>query len=157
MEDDDVRPRWVRDLTRFLPLKSQFLLTGNVRDLQIRDVGGTAVASNLSDVLATTLGYAGYADVLRYDPIAGFTVLRRPDGSRGDADEILSKVGLTSYDGRAQAGADLFGAMLERIVGLDGPPIALVADFASRLVVRNDALSLQEQALFTRARRGGAS
>jgi hypothetical protein len=25
-------PRWSRDLLRFLPLKSQFLLTGNIRD-----------------------------------------------------------------------------------------------------------------------------
>lgn len=146
-----MRPRWVRDLTRFLPLKSQFVLTGNVRDLQIRDVGGSAVAVPLSDVLAATLGEAGYADVLRYDPLAGFTVLPRPDGSPGDGEELLSRIGLTPSNGRAPAGAELLGATLERIVGLDGPPIALVADFASRLVVRNDALSPQEQALFTRA------
>ena len=25
-------PRWSRDLLRFLPLKSQFLLSGNIRD-----------------------------------------------------------------------------------------------------------------------------
>ena len=29
------KPRWLRDLARFLPLKSQFVLSGNVRDLQI--------------------------------------------------------------------------------------------------------------------------
>jgi hypothetical protein len=29
------QPRWLRDLRRFLPLKSQFVLSGNVRDLQI--------------------------------------------------------------------------------------------------------------------------
>jgi len=28
-------PRWLRDITRFLPLKSQFVLSGNVRDLQV--------------------------------------------------------------------------------------------------------------------------
>jgi hypothetical protein len=27
-------PRWLRDLLRFLPLKSQFVLSGNIRDLQ---------------------------------------------------------------------------------------------------------------------------
>ncbi|MFH7191391.1 hypothetical protein ACHWGL_31305, partial [Klebsiella pneumoniae] len=51
---DDRRPRWVRDLERFLPLKSQFVLTGNVRDLQTRDVGGRVIAAPLSDVLAST-------------------------------------------------------------------------------------------------------
>lgn len=146
-----MRPRWVRDLTRFLPLKSQFVLTGNVRDLQIRDVGGIAVAASLSDVLAATLGDAGYAEVVRYDPIAGFTVLPRPDGWQGDADGVLTRLGLTPSNGKAPAGPDLLGATLERLVGLDGPPVALVADFASRLVVRNDALTPQEQALFTRA------
>lgn len=146
-----MRPRWVRDLTRFLPLKSQFLLTGNVRDLQIRDVGGIAVAASLSDVLAATLCDAGYAEVVRYDPVAGFTVLPRPDGSQADADGVLTRLGLTPSNSRAPAGPDLFGTTLERLVGLDGPPVALVADFASRLVVRNDALTPQEQSLFTRA------
>ncbi|GGB39738.1 chaperone [Sphingomonas metalli] len=151
MKEEDVRPRWVRDLTRFLPLKSQFVLTGNVRDLQIRDVGGAAVAAPLSDVLAATLCGAGYADVVGYDPVGGFAVLPRPDGSQGDADALLARLGLTPSNGRAPAGVDLFGTTLERLVGLDGAPVALVADFASRLIVRNDALSPQEQALFTRA------
>lgn len=151
MGEEDVRPRWVRDLTRFLPLKSQFLLTGNIRDLQIRDIGGVAVAAPLSDVLAATLYDAGYAGVVRYDPVGGFTVLPRPDGSPADADGILTRLGLTPANGRALAGTDLFGVTLERLVALGGAPIALVADFASRLVVRNDALSPQEQALFTRA------
>ncbi|MDK2768364.1 MAG: AAA family ATPase [Sphingomonas sp.] len=151
MGEKDVRPRWVRDLTRFLPLKSQFLLTGNIRDLQIRDIGGVAVAAPLSDVLAATLYDAGYAGVVRYDPVGGCTVLPRPDGSPADADGILARLGLTPANGRALAGTDLFGVTLERLVALDGAPIALVADFASRLVVRNDALSPQEQALFTRA------
>ena len=29
------KPRWARELHRFLPLKGQFVLSGNVRDLQI--------------------------------------------------------------------------------------------------------------------------
>jgi hypothetical protein len=32
------KPRWLRDLLRFLPLKSQFVLSGNVRDLQASEV-----------------------------------------------------------------------------------------------------------------------
>lgn len=149
--DEDVRPRWVRDLTRFLPLKSQFVLTGNVRDLQIRDVGGVAVAAPISDVLGAALFEAGYADVIRYDPVVGFALLPRADGSSGDADALFARLGLTCSNGRASAGAELFTTTLERLVGLDGAPVALVADFASRLVVRQDALSQQEQSLFTRA------
>ncbi len=148
---DDTRPRWVRDLTRFLPLKSQFVLTGNVRDLQIRTVGGLATTAPLSDVLSSSLAQAGYADVVRFDPLKGFEVLPRPDGQTDDPDGLLVRLGLTPANGHAPAGLELFGATLERLVGLEGPPVALVADFASRLIVRTDALSPVEQQLFTRA------
>lgn len=144
-------PRWVRDLTRFLPLKSQFVLTGNVRDLQIRAVGGRAMAASIVDVLSSVLADAGYAGAVRYDPLNGFSVLPRSDGVQMDGDALLSRLGLNATNGRAPAGPDLFGATLERLVGLTGDPIALIADFASRLIVRSDALSSAEQHLFTRA------
>lgn len=151
MPTDDHRPRWVRDLTRFLPLKSQFVLTGNVRDLHIRSLNGRLMAAPLTDVLSAALTEAGYSDVVRYDPLNGFGLLPRPDGSEGDANAVLTRLGLTPSNGRAAAGVELFGSTLERVVALDGPPIAVVADFASRLIVRNDALSPPEQQLFTRA------
>ncbi|MCW5361184.1 hypothetical protein, partial [Pseudomonas aeruginosa] len=44
------------------------------------------------------------------------------------------------------AGTDLLGATLQRLVNRSGEPIALIVDFASRLAVRNDALSAAEPA-----------
>ncbi len=148
---DDPRPRWVRDLTRFLPLKSQFVLTGNVRDLQMRTVGDLVTTASLGDVLSAVLSEAGYTDVVRFDPLNGFEALPRPDGRAGDPDGLLGRLALTSANGHAPAGLELFGSTLERLVNLDGPPVALVADFASRLIVRTDALSPVEHQLFTRA------
>ncbi|HEV7311330.1 AAA family ATPase [Sphingopyxis sp.] len=147
---DDVRPRWVRDFSRFLPLKSQFVLTGNVRDLHIRRVGESITAAPLSDVLAETLHDAGCSDVIRYDPVAGFELLPHPNGSPGDPG-LLAGLGLTAVDGRAVAGPDLLAQTIDRISARDGAPIALVVDFASRLIVRSDALLPAEQQLFTRA------
>ena len=72
---DEFQLRWVRDLSRFLPLRSQFVLTGNVRDLQIRTVGDVAVAAALDDVVSSALSEAGYAHVIGYDPVQGFSVL----------------------------------------------------------------------------------
>jgi hypothetical protein len=34
------KPRWIRDFRRFLPLKSQFVFSGNVRDRYPRPVEG---------------------------------------------------------------------------------------------------------------------
>ncbi len=151
MSDEDLRPRWVRDLSRFLPLKSQFVLTGNVRDLQVRAIGGRAVAAPLTEVLAGTLFDAGYADVVRYDLVRGFEALPNIEAPSNDSDAPLTRLGLTPTNGRASAGADLLGATIERLQAIDGTPMALVIDFASRLIVRNDALSPAEQQLFTRA------
>ena len=151
MLDEDSRPRWVRDLTRFLPLKSQFVLTGNIRDLQVRAVAGRATAAPLSDVLAATLFEAGYGSVVRYDPVNGFATLSDPATPEADLDAPLARLGLTPSGGRAAGGPDLLGATIDRSVMLEGPPIAVVVDFASRLIVRPDALSASEQHLFTRA------
>jgi hypothetical protein len=139
------QPRWLRDLQRFLPLKSQFLLTGNVRDLQTHEVGGTITTGALRTVLCATLRAAGFQDVVEYDPLWGFSA-----AAGAGEQSILERLGLPS-SGASPAGIDLFGTTLERLIALEGPPVALVADFASRLVVRVDALSPAEHQLFTRA------
>lgn len=150
MSGDDLKPRWVRDLTRFLPLKSQFVLTGNVRDLQIRALGGRAAAASLNEVLAATLNEAGYADIVRFDPVQGFSVIPNPDRT-DEIDGPLLRLGLTASNGRAAGGGDLLATTLQRLCELDEAPLALIIDFASRLIVRSDALSPAEQQLFTRA------
>jgi hypothetical protein len=149
--ESETKPRWLRDLRRFLPLKSQFLLTGNVRDLQTQEAEDTTTAVTLETALAAELMAAGFADVVHYNPVSGFRVLDRPDGSEPDAARVLSDLGLTPAAGSAAAGPDLFGATLQRLAAWEGAPLAIVADFASRLLVRSDALSPAEHQLFTRA------
>lgn len=146
------KPRWLRDFRRFLPLKSQFVLTGNVRDLQIRSVGEIATAAPLEEVLAAEMADAGYADVLWYDPLIGIRVLDRPSGPSPDADSLRSQLGLpASADGAVPAGVDLLSNVLERVANWQGAPICLICDFASRLAMRVDALAPPEHHLFTRA------
>jgi hypothetical protein len=149
--DSYEKPRWLRDLLRFLPLKSQFVLSGNVRDLQTHEISpGVVAAVPLATVLAQELAAAGFEQVLFYEPIGGFRMLSTREGAR-EPDGVLQSFGLTASGGMAPAGPDLLGATLQRIVGSDGPPTALLIDFASRLVSRIDSLTPSEQALFTRA------
>ncbi len=143
--------RWVRDLCRFLPLKSQFVLSGNIRDLQAHDAGvGAMAAVPLQNVLATELAVAGYANVLLYQPVVGFRVMELPSASSNN-DALLTSLGLPAGGGPIPAGLELLGTTFERLVALDGEPTALIVDFASRLVVRNEALSPAEHQLFSRA------
>ena len=88
------RPRWIRDVRRFLPLKPQFVLSGNVRDLQPLDVGtGQVTSQPLSVVLAAELRDVGYAHVLLYDPVAGFGNFRRREARRSPGARSSSSSG----------------------------------------------------------------
>lgn len=146
------QPRWLRDLQRFLPLKSQFALSGNVRDLQANEVAaGMVVPQPLNDVLAHTLRGAGYAGVVLYDPIGGFRAIPSVGEDASTGDNLLRELGLTPNNGQAAAALDLFSETLERLVHKQGEPTALIVDFASRLTVRSPDLSTAEHQLFTRA------
>ncbi|MBV7519076.1 AAA family ATPase [Ensifer sp. ENS12] len=146
---NSAKPRWLRDLVRFLPLKSQFLLTGNVRDLQTQDVGADTVAAvPLVHSLDVELKSCGYANVVVFTPTAGFG-FASPQSS-GDIDTVLANIGLAS-EPTSGIGLERLSGVLEGFVQSKGPPAALIVDFASRLVNRADALSAAEQMLFTRA------
>lgn len=146
------RPRWMRDLVRFLPLKSQFVLSGNIRDLQACEITPSVITPQSFELtLYRTLREAGYSQVVMWDPLIGFQCLQTPDLPAQNTDQLLQQLGLTPENGRAAGGLDLLGNVIERLVGLVGDPIALVVDFASQLTIRADNLSAVEHQLFTRA------
>ncbi len=145
-------PRWLKDLERFLPLKSQFFITGNVRDQQIAEVAPNVVtAQPLTQVLAASLRRAGYQHALLYEPLLGFSYLALPGDNPALADPVLTNLGLTVANGRAAGGLDILSATLDRFIEQPGEPMALVIDFAARLIARTSDLSSVEQQLFTKA------
>jgi len=141
-----LKPRWLRDLVRFLPLKSQFVLSGNVRDLQAFEINpGLMAPLPLIACLNSELRQAGYKDVWQFLPTAGFSAVG--DGNTGQLEETLNKLGIVNNSGAI----DALGGALMRFAQAAGNPSALIVDFASRLLVRPDVLSIAEQALFTNA------
>ncbi len=145
-------PRWLRDVLRFLPLKSQFVLSDNVRDLQLREVElGVVVPLPLLQFLTTELRGSGYTHVVGYDPLNGFRIHFLPGEDPGKGNELLKELGLQPVNGQSPAGLEIFSETLQRIIARPGEPIALVADFASRMVVRTDSLAASEHQAFTRA------
>ncbi|HEY0364884.1 MAG TPA: AAA family ATPase, partial [Pyrinomonadaceae bacterium] len=145
-----IKPRWLRDLLRFLPLKSQFVLSGNVKDLQTQEIGpGLIGAAPLIDVLAAELKSAGFAHVLVYEPITGIR-LADPLAQPAEAVNVLERLGIPASDSSAVASLDILATALDRIVTTAGPPTALIIDFASRLIVRTDYPAPPEHQLFTR-------
>lgn len=144
--------RWMRDFLRFLPLKSQFVLSGNVRDLQVVEVApGVVTPQTLNQTLGAALRQAGYAHAFVYQPLQGFSAITAPGESPAASEALLSLFGLVVANGVAPAGPDVLGATLERLVNHQEAPCALVIDFASRLLARSADLTAAENQLFTRA------
>lgn len=151
-----VKPRWLRDLVRFLPLKSQFVLSGNVLDLQAYEVAaGSVSVVPLQAAVARELYSFGYETVLSVDRVRG-PILLSNIGMPQSASEVLNRLGF-EFEGTCSPTLNQLGQLLERVVLSTGTPIALIVDFASRLVGRVDALSGEEQAFFTRAQVYSAS
>lgn len=152
MEHVNKSARWLRDFERFLPLKSQFVFSGNVRDLQVVEVQpGVVTAQPLNQCVATALKRAGYAHTVLFQPLAGFSVLTVPGEASGAGVSLLQELGLAAEGAQGWAGAELLAGALERIVRRQGEPIALVVDFAARLLTRPNDLSAAEHHLFTQA------
>lgn len=140
----------MQDFRRFLPLKSQFLLTGNVRDLQMRATGRFASAVTLEQALAATLREMGYGAILSYDPLRGVGLAEAREGAAaGRPSAVLSSLGLQGYE--SGGGLAALGAVLRSLTFHEGAPLALIVHFASRLSLRAGGLSPEEHAFFTEA------
>ncbi len=145
------KPRWIRDLIRFSPLKSQFILTGNIKDFQI------SVASNghcrwntLEDFLALELKALNYGVIITFDPVNGFRFSPVVEHSQQKLEELTQNLGIKPGSEAIPSLAD-FAATLERIAFSEGEPIALIANFSSQLIIQPDGLSRNEHDAFTRA------
>ncbi len=153
MERATGKSRWLRDLIRFLPLKSQFVLSGNVRDLQLsQSASGSHVPVPLVHAIHLELLAQGYGATLLYDLVTGFRAFGTTEAELATGRQVMQRLTLTpDAAGTAAAGPAALQDVLGRFVALDGPPVSLVIDFASRLLVRGDLPSEAEQRLFTHA------
>ncbi|MDE0783636.1 MAG: AAA family ATPase [Planktomarina sp.] len=146
MTENIYTTRWINDLERFLPLKPSFLLSGNVADYQICDMDGIFAPLSLHDTLTEVFCRNGYGTVLIYDPARGFYV------NGENQCDLIKKLGVAVENGRAPLSTNGLAKAIERFIDLIEPePVALIIDFAGRLVIRPDGLEQSENALFTQA------
>lgn len=144
----------MRDFVRFLPLRSQFVVTGNVRDqYPVAVAPGVIVPLPLVQALSVVLRDAGIVHLLSYDPARGFSLPPVAGMDQAAERDFYSRhFGLTwEQDGRAPASATRFFELLEAVATSTEEPVVLFADYASRLLVRADLPTEAEQQGFTRA------
>lgn len=147
-------PRWSRDLLRFLPLKSQFLVSGNIRDRYPWKPSPEARPRPLPmpAYLTAILRTAGINHVLSFDPVNGFSLVLADGVNVAEEIKSLEFLGLTWSDaGRAPATPARFFELLPAILRHTGNRIAVIADFSSRYLCRVDLPTGDEHTWFTTA------
>ena len=137
-------PKWLRDIDAALSIRSQFVLSGNIRDYVLIGRGGLA-ACPPKEAIWTVLEPRGFQGILVWDPIDGLSSFPE-DREVGLADGSLSSHGRKSEAELAR----IFRAVA--VPGPDQPPVAMVVDFASRI---DTSLRMPEQ-LFAAAEKAAA-
>lgn len=152
METAFQKPRWLRDLLRFIPLKSQFVLFGNIRDLQASEIAPNLVTPlPFNQSLFNSLFEAGYSHVITYTPLLGFQWVANPAKQVEAGMALMQKLGLTPTEGYSAGGIDILNQVLDKWIHCTEQPIALCIDFASCLISHRSNLTPAEHSLFTRA------
>jgi len=162
---DEETPRWIRELERFVHVKSLLLVHGNILDLvsfpvSRSDAGGVYwTEGELSGFFNRFLTGLGYEIVGSFDPVAG---LHFADKDMSGRYETLTGTHVTqaaANEKPARAGRQGDNSLIDANTVMDGvstavnnreTPSAFVFHFSSRLLDSPDHLSRQERALFTR-------
>ena len=163
-------PRWMRELGRFIHLKSLLFIHGNILDLASYPVKSTEntdiywTESNLADFFKRFLKGLGYEVVGLVDPLEGlqfdnesmrdlFHRLIRSESIDINEEQKLSKQTTPLYRPPTPGSVPELEPIIENIVTVLANriiPSAFVINFASRLVSSPEHLSAKEQQLFTR-------
>ena len=149
--NDPITPRWLRDVFRFLPVKSQFVLSGNVRDKFPFPIGTSYAPYGLIQYISEALKLRGIDNILVFDPVDGFFM---PFAKEDTYTDMQNNFGLkfSAETGFAPVGSmDAGMDKLVQVLNFKDAFFAVFADFASRYAVRIDTLTEEEHRFFTRA------
>lgn len=144
----DFTPRWLRDFERLLPIRSQFIVSGNIRDTVLSPVGQTLVPVPLLRGLWEKLRAQDYRYLLIYDPADGVRVYPNEPA----VVELATKVHeLKLQDGVMPMGLESLVTLMRKLTASRDAHAALILDFASRLARAPDHLDAGEHSFFVAA------
>jgi ATP-dependent Clp protease ATP-binding subunit ClpB len=138
-------PRWINDIERLLPIRSQFLLTGNVRDVFLTPSSAGAYLAPLLSCLRAYLDREGYQFVLVYDRIDGMRVMPQSTYAQDRATQLL---GLKLHDGVMPINLETLESIVRRAVMLRDVRVTAVIDYASRLTMSPQTPEASEYKFF---------
>ncbi|BBB69737.1 chaperone [Undibacterium sp. YM2] len=143
--------RWLQDLQRLLPIRSQYVVSGSIRDsflLPLDAASGSATLVPFNRALWEFLKNQDYSLLLAYDPVDGLRVY--PDeAAQRDLAARLFDVKLA--DGCQQMSLESLSKLMKKISAEREVRCALMLDFASRISRKPEQLSEAEHRFFVAA------
>lgn len=140
-------PRWIEDIARLLPIRSQFILSGNIRDVFLTPgASGLRLASCVS-CLWSFLESLGYEFLLIHDRVDGIRVHPENPSAQEKAARLI---GLKLQNGAMPVtNLDSLAQIIRRLVCLRDTRAAFAIDYASRLTATPQAPELIEYKFYT--------
>ncbi|MDR1510103.1 MAG: AAA family ATPase [Synergistaceae bacterium] len=122
------KPKWAREIERFIPIKPQFLLYGNINDVYPAEVNGVVATLGMCDYLKEILSNRGYALIAKYEPMYGFSLVS------GDPETFAAALGeRAGKDGKLDCAIGRAADAASGLLSYGGCHTALILRFASRL------------------------
>ncbi|MBP6207323.1 MAG: ATP-dependent Clp protease ATP-binding subunit [Nitrospira sp.] len=138
-------PRWINDIERLLPIRSQFILTGSVRDVFLTPSQGGAYLSPLLSCLWAWLELEGFQFIVVYDRVDGIRVMPQTAAAQEKASQLL---GIKLHDGVMPSNLDTFETIVRKAATLRDVRVATVIDYASRLTTTPQTPEANEYKFF---------
>lgn len=146
---NNTKPRWLQDFRRFVPLKSQFFLSGNIKDFQLLENDfGSYSWHRLENVIDSELKNIGYTHVVYYNPLSGFDI----PFFTGNSDEkkvFFQKLQIPLQQEGIYNDLQTFNTVLQKIIHYHDEPIGLIVDFASQFLINAENLVKAEHDSFS--------
>ncbi|MEO5358195.1 MAG: AAA family ATPase [Nitrospirae bacterium YQR-1] len=140
---NEIMPKWAREIIRFLTIKPQFILWGNVFDIYPIEISGAVTTLKMTDYLHRILKEAGYSIILAYEPLYGFEVMEgEPEKIKKITPEEIKKEKPYPCTPLKAAG------IIEQFSTTNTTYTAVIMNFASRLqdIAPNDMQELYYRA-----------
>ncbi|MDD5058903.1 MAG: AAA family ATPase [Sideroxydans sp.] len=140
--------RWLTDLERLLPIRSQFVVSGAIHDSFLAPLPGGAALVPLIRALWETLKAKNYRFLLVYDPSDGLRVYPDEIAVREQAEKLFD---LKLKSGSQIVSLETLANVMKTLVSMRETRCALVMDFASRITRQADHLAEGEHRFFIAA------
>lgn len=141
-------PRWLADFDRLLPIRSQFVVSGDIRDSFLTPLPSGPALVPLLRALWERLHGHGYRCLLVYDPADGLRVYPAEPEPRALAERLFE---LKLANGSQPVSLETLAAIMKNVAAQREARCALVVDFASRLARQADHLNEGEHRFFVAA------